>query len=90
MDHALDGGNYVDLIYLDFQKAFDSVLHKHLSIKSKLASFGVQGKLLKWIENFLTDTQQKVVINLVFLQLSVESCLLFIMFINDLTTICYY
>ena len=50
---ALDGGNCVDAIYLfDFQKAFDSVPHKHLL--GKLASFGVQGKLLKWIENFLT------------------------------------
>ena len=64
MDHftkALDGGNCVDVIYLDFQKAFDSVSHKHLL--SKLASFGVQGKLFKWVENFLTDRQQKVVLN---------------------------
>ena len=60
MDHftkALDGGNCVDVIYLDFQEAFDSVPHKRLL--GKLASFGVQGKLLKWIEHFLTDRQQK-------------------------------
>ena len=28
----------------------------------KLATFGVQGKLLKWIENFLTNRLQRVVI----------------------------
>jgi len=56
MDHfakALDKGNYVDVIYLDFQKAFDSVPHKRLLCK--LATFEIQGELLKWIENFLTN-----------------------------------
>jgi len=48
MDHftkALDKGNCVDVIYVDFQKAFDSVPHKRLLCK--LATFGIQGELLK-------------------------------------------
>jgi len=48
MDHfskALDKGNCVDVIYLDFQKAFDSVPHKRLLCK--LATFGIQGELLR-------------------------------------------
>jgi len=64
MDHftkVLDKGNCVDVIYLDFQKAFNSVPHKRLLYK--LATFGIQGELQKWIENFLTDRQQQVVLN---------------------------
>jgi len=64
MDHftkALDKGNCVDVIYLDFQKAFESVPHKRLL--RKRATFGIQCELLKWIENFLTDRQQQVVLN---------------------------
>ena len=38
----LDQGDSVDAIYLDFQKAFDWVPHKHLI--QKLSSFGVHGK----------------------------------------------
>ena len=44
----------IDIIYTDFAKAFDSVLHKHLF--TKLQSIGVQGQLLCWIEAFLTGS----------------------------------
>ena len=57
----LDAGYCVDVIYLDFQKAFDSVPHQRLL--HKLTVFGICGKLLKWIENFLTHRKQEVVLN---------------------------
>ena len=51
---ALDSGNSVDIIYLDFQKAFDRVPH------ARLMSYGIDGALLKWIENFLVNRRQCV------------------------------
>ena len=54
-------GNVVDTIYFDFKKAFDMVPHKRLI--AKLKSYGVKGKLLKWIEEFLTGRQQCVMVN---------------------------
>ena len=74
---SLDMGYGVDAIYLDFQKAFDSVPHKRLL--SKFVSFGIQGKLLKWINNFLTNRQQQVVLNG---QLS-HTALLLVVFLRD-------
>ena len=55
---AVEDGNPVDAIYLDFQKAFDSVPHKRLI--QKLAAYGVTEKILRWIETFLTDRKQRV------------------------------
>ena len=49
------------MIYLDFQKAFDTVLHQ--SLLQKLTSFGIHGNILKWIENFLSNRRQQVVLN---------------------------
>ena len=46
----LDNKNSIDVIYLDFQKAFDSVPHKRMIIKLK--GYGIKGDLLKWIEFF--------------------------------------
>ena len=46
----------VDVIYLDYSKAFDSV--PHLRLISKLQAYGIKGDLLKWISNFLTEWQQ--------------------------------
>ena len=49
----IEGGNQVDVIYLDFRKAFDSVLHGKLLIK--LEKFVITGNVLKIIEDFLAD-----------------------------------
>ena len=57
---CLDDKCPVDVVYLDFQKAFDSVPHKYLL--SKLYGYGIQGNLLSWIEAFLIGRKQKVVI----------------------------
>ena len=56
----LDNGISVDVLYTDFQKAFDSVPHRRLL--EKLASYGFCGKILTWIESFLTSRKQRVVI----------------------------
>ena len=56
-----DESKAVDTIYLDFQKAFDKVPHKRLLIKLK--SHGIQGDVLRWIENWLNNRKQRVVIN---------------------------
>ena len=46
---------------LDFQKAFDTPPHELL--ESKLFSYGIGGKTLKWIDSFLCFIQQRVVVN---------------------------
>ena len=41
----VEEGNCVDIIYLDFRKAFDSVPHKRLLLK--LEAYGITGQILK-------------------------------------------
>jgi len=57
----LDAGTSIDVVYTDFQKAFDSVPHRRLM--SKLEAYGVHGHLLNWIKSFLMGRKQRVVIN---------------------------
>ena len=57
----LESGANVDTIYLDFAKAFDKVDHAIVLKKSSL--LGIRGKLLNWIESFLTSRSQMVVVN---------------------------
>ena len=45
-------------MYLDFQTAFDSVPHQRLL--TKLKGYGIQGKLLNWVENILKNSKQSV------------------------------
>lgn len=54
----LDEGKALDVLYLDYQKAFDSVPHKRLV--KKLHCYGVRGKILNWIESFLHGRRQQV------------------------------
>ena len=55
---CLNGNNEVDVIYLDYSKAFDKVDHKVLL--EKLKRYGIGGKVLCWIEQFLTNRTQTV------------------------------
>ena len=57
---ALDSRDQIDLIILDFCKAFDKVSHQRLLLK--LNQFGIKGNILRWIESFLTSRTQQVVL----------------------------
>ena len=56
-----DEGSPVDVIYLDFQKAFDKVPHQILILK--LILHGMGNSIINWIEQWLTDRRQRVVVD---------------------------
>ena len=57
----LDSGRSVDVVLFDFSKAFDVVSH-HVMM-DKLSSLGVTGRLLNWIDSFLTGRQMCVTVS---------------------------
>jgi len=59
--HHIENGYNVDVVYLDFSKAFDRV--DHTILLHKIRSNGINGKLLTWIKSFLTKRTQQVSVN---------------------------
>ena len=52
--------NQVDIFYFDFGKAFDTVAHFKLMIKLK--DLNLDGRFVKWIQDYLHDRVQRVMI----------------------------
>ena len=61
LTEAIDNGFYVDVIYCDFMKAFDKVPWKHLL--KVLKYYCIPSKIVDWIESFLTNRKQRVIVN---------------------------
>ena len=61
LTEAMDNSTPVDVVYLDFAKAFDKVPTRRLL--KKLHAHGIRGGLLRWICQWLTGRHQRVVLN---------------------------
>ncbi|CAM4641641.1 unnamed protein product [Lepidochelys kempii] len=57
---SVNEGKAVDMLFLDFSKAFDTVSH---SILVKLKKYGLDGCTTRWVESWLDCRAQRVVIN---------------------------
>ena len=57
---ALDAGYGLDVLYLDYQKTFDTVPYQRLMVKLKW--YGVDKSLLRWISEFVGQREMRVVV----------------------------
>ena len=79
-------------LILDMSKAFDKVPHERLALK--LHQYGIRGNVLNWLQSFLRNRSQQVVINGYYStpcdvisgvpQVSFLSPTLFLIYINDI------
>ena len=57
----VDEGKAVNMVYLDFSKAFDTVPHS-IAVE-KLAAHGLDGHTLCWVKHWLDGWAQRAVVN---------------------------
>lgn len=89
----LDKGGQIDVIFLDFSKAFDCVPHNLLLYKLE-SFYGISGNMLEWFRDYLTDRKQKVLVENVCSEFeavtsgvpqgSILGPLMFLLYINDM------
>ena len=93
---ALEEGDYVVGIFLDFSKAFDTVDHEILL--GKLEHYGIRGCALSWFKSYLSNRQQFVTYNECKSEKQYIRCgvpqgsilgpLFFLIYFNDLCSTC--
>ena len=99
---SIDNGKFDCGIFIDLQKAFDTVNHKILP--GKLEHYGIRGTTLNWFHSYLTGCQQYVTVNGHISDSLTINCgvpqgcvlgpLLFLTYMNDLPNVskvlCFY